>query len=368
MSSYAPKQIRFGGRTAISAPHALNPRHHRWRTIPLGPVSLLACVLLFGPPAALSSEAVSPAPSSAQAPSLLYDRLSEAVVGITCRNGRVEYFGTGTVIDPAGLVLTSVTVVPEGASRIRVYLRGGRVVSGRVIAWQGDREFALVKIDGSRLGRAGDEKPRIPYVTMGSSARARLGESVYVLGNAFQCIISDDRVAMSGGIVSGLYSLRKTRSESSYLGPIIETNAAVNNGMDGGPLVDATGRLLGVISLNYSRNRWLGTAVPIDRLKPLVSRHRGWFTDQGARAYAGLELEEVAGSEIRVLGVAANGPAAQAGLRVGCRIVKVNGEAASSLKAFVQFFASQRPSQRLVLEIVSDGQPSTVEITLWARF
>ena len=300
----------------------------------------------------------------------MYDRLSEAVVGITCRNGRLEYFGTGTVIDPAGLVLTSVTVVPENASRIRVYLRGGRVVSGRVISWQGDSEFALVKIDGSQIEGAKGEKPWIPYVTMGSSARARLGESVYVLGNAFQCIITDDRVAMSGGIVSGLYSLRKTRSESSYLGPIIETNAPVNNGMDGGPLVDATGRLLGVISLNYSRNRWLGTAVPIDRLKPLVSKHRGWFTDEGAGrgAYAGLELEEVAGSEIRVLGVAVNGPAARAGLRVGSRIVKINGEAASTLEAFVRFFADQPPSQRLVLETISDGRPSTVEITLWARF
>jgi S1-C subfamily serine protease len=331
--------------------------------------------LLLGLPPVLaveapSSEAISPAPVSATAPALMYDQLSHAVVGITCRRERLEYFGTGTIIDPAGLVLTSVTVVPEGASRILVYLRGGRIVPGRVKAWQEDTEFALIQIDRPDVGGSAraDAAP-IRYVAMGSSARARLGESVYVLGNAFRCIIDDDRVAMSGGIVSGLYSLRKKRGESTYLGPIIETNAPVNNGMDGGPLVDARGRLLGVISLNYSRNRWLGTVVPIDRLKPLVSTHRGWFSDEARdhKAYAGMELEEVAGSEIRVLGVAADGPAARAGLRVGSRIVKVNGEAASSLKAFIQFFTNQRPSQRLVLETVSDGEPSTVEITLWAR-
>ena len=50
------------------------------------------------------------------------------------------------------------------------------------------------------------------------------------------------------------------------------------------------------------------------------------------------------------------------------RIVKINGEAASTLKEFVRFFADQEPSQRLVLETVKDGRPSTVEITLWARF
>lgn len=351
----------------------LNSRHHRRRRNPLAPVALLACAFLCGPPEALSVEVAGGSAAAAPSPKVsseMYERLSEAVVGITCRSGRLEYFGTGTVIDPAGLVLTAVTVVPEGASEIRVFLRGGRVVSGRLIAWEGDTEFALVQIDGAPAGEPGDEEPRISYVTMGSSTGARLGEPVYVLGNAFRSIITDDRVAMSGGIVSGLYSLREALAESSYLGPVIETNAPVNNGMDGGPLVDAAGRLLGVISLNYSRNRWLGTAVPIDRLKPLVSRHRGWFSDQSSRheAYAGLELEEVAGSEIRVLGVAANGPAAEAGLRVGSRIVKINGESATSLEEFVEILARQRPRHRLVLETVSDDEPSTVEITLWARF
>ena len=103
----------------------------------------------------------------AAAPTLTYDQLSEAVVGITCRSGRVEYFGTGTVIDPAGLILTSVTVVPEGASRILVYLRGGRMVPGRVKAWQEDTEFALLEIDRPEAWRSKQNAAPIPYVTMG---------------------------------------------------------------------------------------------------------------------------------------------------------------------------------------------------------
>jgi S1-C subfamily serine protease len=110
--------------------------------------------------------------------------------------------------------------------------------------------------------------------------------------------------------------------------------------------------------------------VPIDRLKPLVSPHRGWFSDRsgGYAAYAGIELEEVAGSEIRVLGVSPDGPAAAAGLGPGSRIVKINGEAVSSLEAFARLFGDQPPNRRLVLEIVIEGETRTVGIALWARF
>lgn len=333
--------------------------------------ALLLAVVAFQSPSS-ARESATPASFPAAA---LYSELSQAVVGITCQDGRLGYFGTGAVIDPTGLVLTSVTVVPESASRILVYLRGGRVVSGRLLAWEVESEFALIKIDPSRAAGPdsgdSDGAASIPYVSMGRSARARLGDPVYVLGNAFQCIVTDDRVSMSAGIVSGLYSLDSTQAESRYLGPVIETNAPVNNGMDGGPIVDAAGRLLGVISLNYSRNRWLGTAVPIDRLKPLVSKYRGWFSDRagGYAAYAGLELEEVGGTEIRVLDAIEGGPAAAAGLRPGSRIVKVNGEEPGTLSAFARLFSKRRPGGQLVLETVGDdGRTSTVEFTLWARF
>ncbi len=90
--------------------------------------------------------------------------------------------------------------------------------------------------------------------------------------------------------------------------------------------------------------------------------------DRDYRAYAGLELEEVAGVEIRVLEVAAGSPASEAGLRVGAVVHKVDGESLDSLQQFVRLFKTNPPNGKLVLETMLDGQSQTAEMTLWARF
>jgi S1-C subfamily serine protease len=297
-----------------------------------------------------------------------YRQVSPAVVGVSCRRtGKGYYFGTGTILDPRGLVITSTTVVPEGAWSVQVFLRGGRVAAGDVILSNSPKELVLLRI------KEPEEPTEYAYVKLGNSDDVRLGEPAFTLGNAFQSIEVDDQVSLGKGLVSGLYHLDATSSQSKYAGPAIETSAHLNSGMDGGPLLDRDGAVLGILCLNYSRNRWLGTAIPINELKPLVLPHLGCFDDtrESFAAYAGLELEEIEGEDglvVRIARVGESSPASLEKLVPGERITRVAGTRLESLRSFRSAFAATRPGETLHLEVVTNGQPRQVQIQVWGRY
>jgi S1-C subfamily serine protease len=297
-----------------------------------------------------------------------YRRVSSAVVGLSCRQGvRGHYFGTGTIIDPRGLVITSTTVVPEDALHLKVFLHGGVLTTGKVVLTDPRKELVLLRIQQPRA------RTEYAYVKLGNSDDVRLGDPAFTLGNAYQSIEVDDQVSLGKGLVSGLYNLDATSSQSKYSGPAIETSAHLNSGMDGGPLLDRDGAVLGILCLNYSRNRWLGTAIPINELKPLVLPHMGWFDDraEGSSAYLGLELEEVEGEDglvVRIVCVGEPSPAALAELRPGERITHLEGARLESLRALRRVFRAARPGETIQLEVVKADEPRQVKIQLWGRY
>lgn len=298
------------------------------------------------------------------------DRVGSAVVGIRCRLGTLQQFsGTGIVIDPTGLVLTSTAVVPRGAREIRVFFLGGRVERARLLTAAPEVETSLLRIAASSPLAPLDTR-RLAWLPLGDDRRLRLGDPVYSVGNAFGSLESDDQVTLASGLVSGRYPLAEPRPRASYRGPVIETSAALNTGMSGGPLLDARGEVVGLLSPNFSRSRWLGTAVPIHRVKPVVGRFRGWFDDrrEGGRSWAGLELHVVGGREIRVLSVEAGGPAERAGLRRRDRLVAFDGREIESLDVFGALFRGKRPGERITLRIDRDGTVREVVVVLGGRY
>jgi S1-C subfamily serine protease len=189
----------------------------------------------------------------------IYRAVSPAVVGITCRTSSGGYFGTGVVVSADGYILTSTTVVPKGANNIKVFFPGAMQKMARVSGLDESTESTLIKVDAGNL----------KFVPLADSARARPGEMAYTFGNPFGTLSSDDKVSFSSGCVSGVYKLTDNGDfQSKYRALVIETEAAVNPGSDGGPLVDGQGRLLGIISLGYSERRWLGVAVPAHLIAP----------------------------------------------------------------------------------------------------
>ncbi len=195
------------------------------------------------------------------------EQAKETVVGInaTASRRRASYYGTGTIISDDGFILTSITVVPRDCDQIEVILADGKRVAGEVVGTVDELELSLIAVEAEGLAA----------MPLGSSAELTLGETIYTLGNCLQSIETDGQVSLSIGIVSGFYDLDEIQSESRYTGAGVEVTAALNPGVDGGPLVNGVGELVGLLCLNFSQNRWLSIAIPVDSLKPHLAELMG---------------------------------------------------------------------------------------------
>jgi serine protease Do len=351
----------------------------------LAPCALLAGVVLLlggGPGIAAAEESAAQevtARETATRPdpgvhllSNLYRESSPAVVGVTARHDGDDYIGSGTVIDPVGLVLTALTVVPEGADSIRVYLQGGATVNARQVKAVAEKDFCLLRTEppGS-----------YPAISLGDSSAVRIGQLSVTLGNAFGSITEDDQVSFAAGLVSGRYSLSSVIGDARLQGQVLETTAPVNDYMDGGPLLDRDGRLVGLVTAHYARSRWLGTAVPINDLKPLFGDFRRWHSDRAHATpkYLGLELSEAGGGvpearAVRIDAVYEHSPASLCGLEPGAIVRRVAGNEVDSLETFLETLEGISAGESLRLTISAAGRdPESsetleVEVPIWAQF
>jgi putative serine protease PepD len=191
----------------------------------------------------------------------VHTQVAPAVVAVQCRtpSSTQGFYGTGVVVSPQGLVVTSSTVVPATARSIQVFFPDGHVMDAKVLATDDATESCVLQVTMS----ASETQKSLPYVELADSAKAAAGELAYTAGNPFHTISRDGQVAWSVGTISGIYKIVSADEQSRYRGVVLETDAAVNPGSDGGPLLDANGRLLGILSLCFCESRWLGTAIPI---------------------------------------------------------------------------------------------------------
>ncbi|WP_372367212.1 S1C family serine protease [Candidatus Uabimicrobium sp. HlEnr_7] len=191
-------------------------------------------------------------------------KVSPAVVGINCvlvdksgeknRPKLLYYYGTGVIISKEGLLLTNLTVVPKVPYSITLYFTDGRIVSASCVGIHPELETTILKANGNNF----------PHIPLADSTKTTIGDRVYTFGNPFHSIENDSEVAISKGTVSGVYRVTKNvESESKYTNTVIETNAALNPGSDGGPLVNHRGELLGILSLAMQEERRMGTAIPV---------------------------------------------------------------------------------------------------------
>ena len=192
------------------------------------------------------------------------DNVTRATVAIDCKGPGTTggFVGTGQVIHELGYILTSTTVVPPKSTNIRVHFIGPKTLPGRLVLADEKLELAVIKVD-----RPADWPP-FAVLPLGDSKSARVGQTVITLGDAYSQFAASGKFITSLGILSGVYDLhRQIAAQPVYVGRVLEATATIAPGMDGGPLLDNRGRLLGIISLNVSDARWMGVAVPIDALR-----------------------------------------------------------------------------------------------------
>ncbi|MCK5578016.1 MAG: trypsin-like peptidase domain-containing protein, partial [Planctomycetes bacterium] len=198
----------------------------------------------------------------------LVAEVKPAIVGVKALCDGRPFHGTGIIITPEGHILTSTTVILPTAKDVKIRLSDARTLPAEIVMSDEETEAVLLKIAGEGH----------PYLELGDSDKVLVGQAVYTFGDALTSITEDDQIAVGAGVISGIYVLEKTSSykiESSggkYQGKMIETTAAINGGIDGGPLVNAKKEVIGLVSLNYSRDRWLGLAIPISAIKEKLKK------------------------------------------------------------------------------------------------
>ncbi len=262
----------------------------------------------------------------------IYRKIKRSVVGIFAKKGRVEYFGTGFFIHPGGYILTASTTVPDKPEIVKIFTHNKKIYNAEWIATDDFLEVSMIKIISEPRSGKKYWKSLVFY----NSNMVEVGDNCFTFTNDFNSIIEHFEVSMSLGNISGIYTvepMKDKKYESKYEGPVFETTAAVNPGSDGGPLVSKDGKVIGLISLSYAKERFLGVAIPINRLKKFVTEtlakelynipkskeksefHIGWK----------LSLKKIDGGEktfIHIDEIEKNSPAESIGLKKGDYIIE----------------------------------------------
>lgn len=283
------------------------------------------------------------------------EKVGSSVVSIGVKKQTEEQsgyaMGSGFIITPDGFILTNNHVV-EGAEDLTVTLTDGRTSRGYIVGTDPFSDLAVIRVTV-------DDKFKM--VELGDSDRIRVGQLAIAIGNplGFQNTVST-------GVVSALG--RTLRSQSGRLiESIIQTDAALNPGNSGGPLVDTNGRVIGVNTAMQAMAQSIGFAVPINTAKWVVSEIlvRG----KVRRAYMGISAQLIPiqqslqkklslkqNSVIQVTDVHKKSPAAVAGFRAGDIIMSINGKMVSSIDELVSYLSKQPIGSEFELHVLRSGE------------
>jgi len=265
--------------------------------------------------------------------------------------------GTGFIIDSEGFILTNHHVV-EGADRILVRLTDGRQLRAERVGSDPDTDIALIRVDASQSFES---------APLGDSDTLRVGEWVLAIGNP---LAYEHTVTV--GVVSFIGRKLFDRSLDRY----IQTDAAINFGNSGGPLINAQGEVIGINSAISSRAASIGFAVPINQAKDILPQLR----DKGhvSRGYIGVTLRDVDPDLQRSLALTSargalvqditpGSPGARAGLRTYDVIIGVDGQPVDSNDALIQTIAAREPGSVAILQVLRDGRSMNFTLKLAER-
>ena len=314
----------------------------------------------------------------------IYRNAARGVVQVTVSgsdpfSGRQTGLGSGFVIDKAGHIVTNYHVI-EGADEVAVNFSGDDDVRARVVGSDPSTDIAVLQIDTP--ARA------LTALPLGNSENVRVGDPVVAIGNPYGL----ERSATSG-IVSALQ--RELQSPADFtIDRVIQTDAAINQGNSGGPLLNARGQVIGVNTAIFSPsggNVGIGFAIPINTVRDVVAE----LMDKGRvdHAWLGVSMqtvdEEIADTfrlpvdrGVLVTNVVPDSPADDAGLEAGDTTVVVNGvtyvlggdiitradgKAVASAEELSDAIADKEPGDEIELELRRDDETEQVTVELGRR-
>jgi S1-C subfamily serine protease len=291
---------------------------------------------------------------------------------------KVRVLGSGFVVDRAGDIVTNEHVVENG-SDVTVGFSAGATYSAKVLGTDASTDLAVIRIDAPRSA--------LHPLELADSGQVQVGDTVYAIGNPFGL----DRT-MTAGIVSALG--RDIQAPNGLSIPdAIQTDAAINHGNSGGPLLDTRGAVIGINDQiesggSVDGNVGVGFAVASDTIRATVPHLIA--TGRAPHAWLGVEVAQIdpqvaaaIGSlpahGVLVVAVVKRSPAAQAGLKAGTRQVTVDGQSAllggdvivsadgkqiRSPAQLSSFVSAHMPGDSIRLEVSRDGHSRTIQVKL----
>lgn len=283
--------------------------------------------------------------------------------------------GSGVIVDPKGYIITNHHVV-EGATKIKVSLNSGEEYTAKLIGSDPVSDIAVIKITGS--------KP-FPYAKVGNSKNMKVGDWVIAVGSPFGL-----EQSVTAGIISATGRTFEDRDgpPGSYLNDYLQTDAAINRGNSGGPLVNMNAEVVGInsfISTPSGASAGVGFAVPSHLFVNVYNQiletgkvSRGWigvnmnrypFTPAMAKFFG---VKQGSGVLITQLsdekgGNAETGPAAKAGIKPEDVVIAFDGKKIMNNQDFRMAVANTPPGKKVTVRVVRHGQEKDFEVTIAER-
>ena len=270
--------------------------------------------------------------------------------------------GTGFIISDDGYVVTNYHVV-ENADKVEVRLSNRDRLDARIVGRDPATDLALLKID---------VKQHLNPLPLGDSDRLRVGEWVMAIGDPlnFDKTVTVGVVSAKGRF--GLTADQATRSFENF----IQTDAAINFGNSGGPLINVNGEVIGINTAMFRPAQNIGFAVPVNTLKSVLPQLR----EKGkvVRGYLGINIENIDSDKASafklksqdgafVQSVEAGKPADRAGVKPGDAIVRVDEVPVKDTRDLIGYVSGKAPGSKVRLGVIRDGREMTLTATLAER-
>ena len=285
------------------------------------------------------------------------ERVGPAVAHLEVETGQRRGTGSGFAFTPDGLLLTNSHVV-HGSRRVQATFADGTSREADLIGDDPHTDTAVLRIGASRL----------PAVTLGSSSTVRVGQLAIAIGNPYGF-----QHTVTAGVVSALGRSLRTQS-GRLIDDVLQTDAALNPGNSGGPLVDARGEVIGVNTAIIPMAQGICFATAIDTVKWVVVQllrdgrvRRGYLGIGGAtiplprRVARHFDLGNT--RTVRVESVEAGGPASRAGVETGDLIVTFDGAAVEGIDSLHRLLTLDRIGKPVSMTVIRRAQKLDLRIT-----
>lgn len=267
--------------------------------------------------------------------------------------------GSGFIVTPDGYILTNNHLVSD-AEEVRVQLSDGRTLRAEVVGTDPGTDVAVVKIDENDL----------PYMEMANSDALEVGEWVIAIGNPF---------GLSHTVTAGIVSAKgRSRLGVAEFEDFIQTDAAINFGNSGGPLLNLDGQAVGINTaiIGPGGNVGIGLAIPINMAKSVYEQLKESGTV--VRGYLGVEINDIQAGVgefygvkddrgAMVMKVREGSPAEEAGIKVDDIVLELRGEPIGSAADLINRITVHKPGTEVDLVVLRDGKRRTITVTLGTR-